>query len=68
MAHHHLCQCCGAAKVPCDGTWERNHDGEPEVICASFHLPNGELNPECICDACGYAAARYSVEREESHS
>ena len=41
MAHHHACDRCGV-KVPCDGTWERNHDGWPEVVCDLYHVREDE--------------------------
>jgi hypothetical protein len=49
--HHHPCQSCGAP-VPCEGTRVENYDGCPEVICLDFHLPNGTLNPACLCETC----------------
>jgi hypothetical protein len=49
--HTHPCQQCGN-KTTCDGECERNHDGSPEVICRSFHLPGGVENPNFICERC----------------
>lgn len=49
--HHHPCQQCGA-KTECGGTWEENYDGEPEVICAEYHLSGGQVNSDFICDGC----------------
>lgn len=49
--HHHPCQQCGK-KVECGGSWEENYDGFPEVICAEFHLSNGTLNPDFVCEEC----------------
>ena len=46
--HTHPCTHC-EAPVACDDQWERNYDGWPEVICPSFHLPNGHL-AEVRCD------------------
>lgn len=48
MSHHHKCQCCRTVSVPCDDTWERNHDGVPEVICQSYHVQYREY----LCDGC----------------
>lgn len=42
--HTHPCTVC-STKVPCPGTWERNHDGFPEVICSVIHRPGGETEP-----------------------
>lgn len=49
--HHHLCEGC-KIKTPCDGAWQRNHDGYPEVICRSYHLTGGRINPDFLCDSC----------------
>ena len=48
--HSHPCSTCPGF-VPCDGEWERNHDGFPEVICGLYHLPNG-ATAELICEDC----------------
>jgi hypothetical protein len=52
--HHHPCADCGS-KTPCDGLWEQNYDGFPEVICPEYHGTDGTLNPEFICEACEWA-------------
>lgn len=49
--HTHPCQSCGA-ETPCDGEWERNIDGFPEVICQVFHWPGGTINEWFRCDDC----------------
>lgn len=59
--HHHPCQACGK-KTACGGTWEQNYDGEPEVICREFHLPNGTLNPDFICHDCNEKALAAEAE------
>lgn len=40
-------------RVPCSGELERN-DGFPEVICTSYHLPNGTIDAP-VCDECADA-------------
>ncbi len=49
--HHHACQDCGV-KTECGGTFEQNYDGFPEVICREFHMDNGEINSDFICESC----------------
>jgi hypothetical protein len=39
--------------MPCDGTWRRNDDGLPEVVCGNFHLAGGVLNTSAFtCEQC----------------
>lgn len=40
--HTHPCRAC-QAPVPCEGAWERNDDGFPEIICPEYHLSSGRL-------------------------
>lgn len=54
IRHHHPCADCGS-KTPCTGTLEDNFDGLPEITCADFHLIDGTLNPEFICERCAFA-------------
>ena len=42
--HTHPCQVC-LTPVPCPGTWERNYDGFPEVICSEIHRWSGYTAP-----------------------
>ena len=60
--HHHPCQQCGA-KSECPGTWEENYDGTPEVICREFHLLDGGINQDFVCEGC-HASALSAVEQE----
>lgn len=53
ILHHHPCQQCGV-KTECSGHIEENYDGEPEWICPEFHLKDGSLNSDFICDACDH--------------
>lgn len=55
--HHHPCQDCGA-KTECPGTWEENYDGEPPVICPEWHLKNGEINTDFVCEECDKKKSR----------
>lgn len=45
-AHEHPCQACGKP-FSCSGTYERNYDGWPEVICVLFHKDGFDW-----CQAC----------------
>jgi len=38
--------------VKCFGALEENHDGEPPVICRSYNLPDGRIEP-LWCERCG---------------
>ena len=49
--HHHPCADC-KRKTPCDGTWEENYDGSPEVVCDLYHLKNGYTDTDFVCDDC----------------
>ncbi len=49
--HHHPCMDC-LAKTECPGTWEENYDGSPEVICPEFHMKDGGINTDFVCEAC----------------
>lgn len=51
IRHHHACQRCGA-QTPCTGQLEDNYDGEPAIVCTSFHLQNGEVDQDFVCEAC----------------
>lgn len=45
--HTHRCEAC-STPVPCDGDWELNHDGWPEVICRIYHTGRSPwLCPRC---------------------
>lgn len=48
--HTHPCEHC-KTPVECDGERERNHDGWPEVICTSYHLPGGRI-ADVRCESC----------------
>ena len=61
--HLHPCVSCGA-QVPCDGDYERNVDGWPEVICTAYHLSNGLLNPDCLCEPCREQADKEDAEAQ----
>lgn len=54
MTHTHPCRFC-KTPVECDGEYERNYNGEPEVICVHFHLAGGSiafvLCPDCAEDS-----------------
>lgn len=54
IRHFHQCQDC-QAKTLCTGTLEDNFDGEPPITCQEFHLSDGTLNPDWICDGCQVA-------------
>ena len=62
--HHHPCQDC-AAKTPCDGSLADNYDGSPEIVCDDFHLIDGRLNPDFICEACEFAREDAANERAQ---
>lgn len=49
--HSHPCADC-KRKTPCDGTWEENYDGSPEVVCDLYHMKNGHTDPDWVCDDC----------------
>ena len=51
VVHRHFCAVCGVS-VPCEGLRTENDDGWPTVICAVYHLPNGETNPHTLCAEC----------------
>lgn len=60
--HTHPCEYAPRCTtlVDCGGTWHRNHDGWPDVICDGYHGPDGriyaELCAECydaMCPSCG---------------
>lgn len=64
IRHHHACTDCGT-KTPCSGTLEDNYDGEPPITCDDFHLSNGTLNPDWVCDRCqGVRDDRVNAEAE----
>ena len=52
--HHHPCSVCGT-KTECSGTWEENYDGTPDVICPEYHLRNGLLRYDFVCEGCLWA-------------
>lgn len=65
--HDHPCADC-ARLTPCDGTLEENHDGWPEVVCVEFHMPNGYLNPDFICEDCDEKRTQAArAEHEATH-
>lgn len=73
-AHTHPCSVCGKP-ARCEGTFERNYDGFPEVICLFYHLPGGQLADyrceDCEdlqqCDDCGEFAVLAKLEdRDET--
>lgn len=51
MTHTHPCQQC-STPVDCDGDWERNDDGFPEMVCPEFHRQDGSTSPDFVCPAC----------------
>lgn len=55
--HHHPCQRCGK-KTECGGIFEQNVDGFPEIVCPEFHLSDGTINRDFICEACDEADER----------
>lgn len=65
IKHFHHCQDCNA-KTPCNGRLEDNFDGSPEIVCDDFHLPNGLVNRDFICESCQWKredAANAEAER-----
>lgn len=65
VRHFHRCADCHA-KTECFGQLESNHDGEPWIVCAEFHLMSGETNPDFICEACDFA--RQDAEERDRHA
>lgn len=62
--HHHRCADCGA-KTLCDGIWQENYDGEPEVICDVYHIGhNPDTNPDFVCEGCDLRRNEASEEPE----
>jgi hypothetical protein len=59
--HHHPCRLCGA-KTECPGAWEENYDGFPEVICPEWHLADGTINTDFLCDCCEASGAQLLAE------
>ncbi len=51
--HTHECRHCHTP-VDCEGELERNHDGEPPIICTSYHLPCG-VTKFLLCESCATA-------------
>ena len=49
--HEHACQRCGKP-ADCCGELVPNDDGFPTVICRTFHLDGGQVDPDFICDDC----------------
>lgn len=68
--HSHPCEnypnCTN--EVPCRGEWVRNCDGIPDVICDTFHRPNGTVDAQ-PCEACEASRCVVcgSVTRVEDH-
>jgi hypothetical protein len=50
VTHTHPCAHC-TVPVVCHGTLKENHDGHPPVICTSYHLPAGKIEP-LYCERC----------------
>ena len=48
--HAHRCDDC-AEDFECDGTLEKNLDGEPKVICRLYHVWAERLCPICRATA-----------------
>jgi hypothetical protein len=48
--HTHPCGRC-KTDVLCSGELERNYDGEPEIICLSYHLSYGRIE-DVLCRSC----------------
>lgn len=66
--HTHPCARCKAA-VPCGGSFERNYDGVPEVICTVYHATPDSMGAweceECFCtDWCDHCGERPKAERD----
>ncbi len=49
--HTHPCCDCHDGVALCDGEWERNDDGFPEVICSHYHRSNG-ATADVRCEDC----------------
>ncbi len=64
--HSHPCQICGK-KTECGGTWEENYDGFPEVICREYHLDDGSINADFICEVCVAAYEDDAQRRSECY-
>lgn len=65
--HHHPCKDCGK-KTECPGTWEENYDGEPDVICPEWHMPNGYTNPDFVCEDCDLNRDYAAIEEAKAAS
>jgi hypothetical protein len=60
---------CGRCKVDvlCSGELERNYDGEPEIICTSYHLPYGRI-ADLQCETCAAESKAEQLREAGEHA
>lgn len=66
IRHFHKCADCGS-KTPCSGTLEDNFDGDPPITCEEFHLSDGTLNPDWICERCQHRREDGGIAEAQRH-